>query len=373
MMLATTMIPDSIPKLAGQALVAGFPAGPLPGELSEAARRGELGGFILFKRNLPDAPAAAELTATLASACPAQLPPFVGLDQEGGRVSRLGPPLLQLPAMGTLGAVDRPQLTRRCAEILGAQLAALGFTIDFAPVLDVDTNPDNPVIGDRSFGRTPEAVVRHAGAFAGGLLASGVTPCGKHFPGHGDTELDSHLALPRVRHDRARLQQVELAPFAALAGQLPALMSAHIVFDALDGERPATLSRAVISGVLRDELGYDGVVFTDDLEMGAIADHHGVDEAACEAVAAGCDAVLICATPERTLAAHAALCRRAEADSTFRERLREAATRTLALRRARRPRAPTPDQVEAQLRALAPGAMEEQLAAALAETNPAGR
>jgi len=313
-------------------LVSGFPGAELPLELRRAAGRGELGGFVLFARNLGDMQQTAELNASLRAACPEGAPPWIALDQEGGRVQRLGPPVLQLPPMGRLGALDDADLSERIARTLGQQLAALGFNMNFAPVLDVDTNPDNPVIGDRSFGSEPERVIRHGRAFARGLAAAGVAACGKHFPGHGDTLLDSHLALPRLHHDMQRLRRVELAPFAALAGELGAIMTAHVIFDALDPERPATLSATVIDGLLRQELGFTGLVFSDDLEMKAIADHKGVPEAACEAVAAGCDALLICSQPGLVLEAHAALCARAAGDRAFAQRLERAAERGLRAR-----------------------------------------
>jgi beta-N-acetylhexosaminidase len=359
------MIPDSVAMLAGQALVVGFPEGPPPSELIQAARRGELGGFILFRRNLGSVAEVAELTGALARAFPDDLPPFIGVDQEGGRVARLGPPVLTLPPMRALGDVDDPALTRDAAELLGRQLALLGFNVDFAPVLDVDTNPDNPVIGDRAFGRDVDTVVRHGRAFAAGLEAGGVAACGKHFPGHGDTDLDSHLALPRLTHGPERLQRVELSPFAQLAAELPAIMTAHIVYAALDPQRPATLSPAVVTDLLRGELGYDGVVFSDDLEMGAIAERHGPGEAACEAIAAGCDVALICSRPEGFVDAHRALCARADADATFARRLRQAAARSLRLRRRHRPVDLTPAQLQARLANLSVQKMEERIAAAI--------
>src|SRR5690606_34075683 len=231
--------------------------------------QGALGGVILFKRNLGTLEEIAELVAAIQDAYPSGVAPLVSIDQEGGRVARLGAPVVKLPPMRALGERDDADLTRRAARVLGAQLLALGIGVDFAPVLDVDTNPANPVIGDRSFGRDPETVIRHALAFAEGLREAGVIACGKHFPGHGDTDLDSHLALPRIAHDRARLDRVELAPFRAARGKVPTIMTAHVVFDAIDPSVPATLSRAVIEGVLRGELGYDGVIVSDDLEMKA--------------------------------------------------------------------------------------------------------
>ena len=331
------MIAQSLRRSAGQVLLAGFPGQEPPPELLAAAGEGALGGFVLFRRNLAAIEQVAALCGRLIAAFPAAEPPFVAVDQEGGRVQRLGSPVLQLPPMRRIGELDDPVLTEQAAALLGQQLAALGFNWDFAPVLDVDSNPQSPVIGDRSFGAEPERVVRHGRAFARGLRSAGVAACGKHFPGHGDTALDSHHALPELHHDRARLERIELAPFAALAGELEAIMTAHIVTHALDAERPATLSRAVLGGVLREQLGFRGLLVSDDLEMKAIADHYGIGFAACEAIAAGCDCILICSKPELCVEAAAALAERASREPSFAARLHEAAARTLNARQRYRP------------------------------------
>jgi beta-N-acetylhexosaminidase len=353
-----------LPTVAGQVLVAGFAGHTPPDELVRAARAEHLAGFILFKRNLLGrADEVASLTATLCNALRPERPALLAVDQEGGRVSRLGPPVLQLPPMRTLGRIDDPDLTHRAARHLGRQLRALGFTMDFAPVLDVDTNPDNPVIGDRSFGATPERVIRHGLAFADGLQEAGVLACGKHFPGHGDTHLDSHLALPRLTHDRARLDEVELPPFRACRERVAAIMTAHVVFDALDPDTPATLSRRTVAELLRGELDYDGLVISDDLEMRAVADRMSVAEAAVAAIEAGCDLVLICSRHDACLEAHEALVLRAERDAAFANQLREAALRSIAMRR-RSPPAPLID-ADALADALAPeatAALEAEIA-----------
>jgi len=334
------MIPDAR-TAAAQVLIVGFPAGDPPPEVAG------FGGAIVFKRNLPSAIEAWELVRALlaqrAGGGSEDPPPLVCLDQEGGRVARLGPPLVSLPPMRALGTIDDEALTERAGRVLGAQLHAIGFDMDFAPVLDVDTNPDNPVIGDRSFGPDADRVTRHGLAFARGLAASGVLPCGKHFPGHGDTDTDSHLALPRLAHARARLDEVELAPFRAARGALPAIMTAHVVFGAIDPSVPATLSRRVVTGLLREELGFDGVVVSDDLEMRAIVDHWGLPEAACLAIEAGCDALLVCSKLELAIEAREALAGRAARDASFAARLVEAAERFAAMRRAAPP-APAADR-----------------------------
>lgn len=334
-----------IARDAGQVIVAGFDGAQPAPELRSLAARGALGGYILFRRNLnlPLSEIAA-LLLQLRRSLPPALPPWLGVDQEGGRVGRLSAPFAHLPPMRVLGERGDPAWTERAATVVGGQLHALGFNLNFAPVLDVDSNPDNPVIGDRSFGREVPRVVEHGRAFAAGLRRAGIAACGKHFPGHGDTALDSHHALPRVRHPRSRLDAIELAPFRALSAALPTLMTAHVVFDALDPDTPATLSRAILDGVLRQQLGYGGVVFTDDLEMGAIQQHYGTGEAAVLAIAAGADCVLVCATPERVLEAHAALSKRAEADAGFAQRLAAAAARSLQARLALpRPTVEIPD------------------------------
>ena len=235
--------------------------------------------------------------------------------------------------MRKLGERDDLTLTERCGRVLGQQLAQLGITLDFAPVMDIDTNPANPVIGDRSFGRTPEVVTAHALAFAKGLEQAGVASCAKHFPGHGDTDLDSHFALPRITHDRARLDAVELAPFRACKGTIPSIMTAHVLFDALDKDVPATLSKRVITGLLREELGYDGVIVSDDLEMKAVAAHWGIADSAVRAIEAGCDLLLVCSSLTELEAAESALAKRAEANEAFRSRLEEAAGRVLQMRK----------------------------------------
>ncbi len=336
--------------LAGQVLVVGFQGADAPPWVIARAKSGRLAGFILFKRNVVDAAQTHALLRELAELF--ETPPVLAVDQEGGRVARLGTPVLPLPPMRQLGGLDDPALTRRAGMILGRQLHALGFTCNFAPVLDIDTNPENPVIGDRSFGRSPAVVARHGIAFGAGLQSAGVLACGKHFPGHGDTTVDSHLALPRVRHPRSRLDEIELAPFRAAAPYLDSLMTAHVVFDELDPGVPATLSRAIIHDLLRHEMGYRGLVFSDDLEMKAVKDTVGVGAAAVRAIEAGCDALLICSRREDIEEAEEALVLRAEREPRFRERLAVAGTRTTAIRRryCAQPRPSGAEEVERLLR-----------------------
>ena len=252
-----------------------------------------------------------------------------------------------MAALDRFAAPEDAALAQAVGRAIGDELAALGLDVDFAPVLDVHTNPANPIIGDRAFGTDAEAVARRALAFARGLDAAGVIACGKHFPGHGDTATDSHLELPRIDHGWDRLERVELEPFrrAAAAG-MPMIMTAHVVFAALDPARPATLSPEVVTGLLRGRLGYRGVIVSDDLDMRAIADHMGVGAAAVAAIRAGCDVLLLCKDERHQAEAEAALIREAEADGELRRRIGESAARVRALKqahaaaRAARPAAP---------------------------------
>jgi len=320
-------------RMAGNVIVCGFAGTEAPPGVRAWLREEAVAGLILFKRNIDDLHQAAALIASCGEGNDPANPILVCVDQEGGRVARFGEPILQLPAMRTLAAAADATLTREAARVLGRQLSAIGVNLDFAPVLDVDTNPDNPVIGDRAFGRTPEAVIEHALAFADGLHAGGVLSCGKHFPGHGDTDLDSHLALPTLRHDRSRLEAVELQPFRAAAGRVPSLMTAHVVFEAVDPEVPATMSRAVIAELLRNDIGFEGAVFSDDLEMKAITDRYSIEEAGVLAIEAGCDALLVCSDFEAAARLRGTLAAEADHSEPFRARLAEAQARTNALRR----------------------------------------
>jgi beta-N-acetylhexosaminidase len=197
--------------------------------------------------------------------------------------------------MRELGRRGDEALCERTGRLLAHEVRAVGFDWDFAPVLDVDTNPKNPVIGDRSFHQTAERVASLGVALARGMEAGAVASCAKHFPGHGDTEKDSHLDLPRLAHGLERLRKVELLPFGAYAkAGLASVMTAHVIFDALDPGVPATMSRAALQGLLREELGFRGVLVSDDLEMKAIAEHFSVEDAIVRSLGAGCDLFLVC-------------------------------------------------------------------------------
>jgi len=337
-----------ISELCGQLIVVGFDGAVLPPHIAERLAKGQLGGVILFKRNLPNVTAVHELTSAIVDVSPDELPAFIGVDQEGGRVVRLPEPVLRLPAMRVLGNIGDPALVKLVAGALGRELAALGFNLNFAPVLDVDSNPDNPVIGDRAFAKGPDEVARLGRAFIEGLQENGVLACGKHFPGHGDTTSDSHVDLPRVGHGKARLDEVELPPFrTASLRDVAALMTAHVVYDELDPGVPATLSYRICTSLLRTEIGFSGVLFSDDLEMRAVAERYSIEHCAVAAIRAGCDVLLICSNRDMQERALGALVEKAESDSGFRQRCEDARARALQARRKCPPR-PVPSTSDLQ-------------------------
>jgi beta-N-acetylhexosaminidase len=288
------MSPSALRRRIGQLLIAGFDGEQVPVELSALAREFGIGGVILFARNVREPEQVAGLAFEAARLSP-DLPAWVSVDQEGGRVARLKAPFTEWPPMATLGRAGDAALAGRFAEALAAELRAVGITLDYAPVLDVHTNPRNPVIGDRALADSARQVAALGTAVIRGLQANGVAACGKHFPGHGDTSVDSHLELPVVEHPPERLREVELVPFrAAVEAGVATIMTAHVLVPALDDQSPASLSRTVVTGLLRGELKFDGVILSDDLEMKAIAATVPVPDAAVRAIAAGCDGVLVC-------------------------------------------------------------------------------
>lgn len=255
-------------------------------------------GLILFKRNIESLAQLRALNRSLKQV--ARGPLLIGIDEEGGRITRLPEPFTRYPPASTWGHLHRlsgkgSRLMRGVGRLMGQELRGLGINLNFAPVLDVNSNPRNPIIGDRAFSDRPREVIETAIPFAIGLLEAGVLPCGKHFPGHGDTASDSHLVLPHVRRPLSSLRRVELPPFsAAVWARIPMLMTAHVVYDALDPSHPATLSSRILRGLLKGRWRFQGVVISDDLQMKAIAKTLDLSEAVCRGVEAGVDLPLIC-------------------------------------------------------------------------------
>lgn len=298
---------------------------------------------MLFRPNITSPEQVAGLVGALRGASPPETPLVVAVDQEGGVVQRLRAPLTEWPDMLSVGAAGDVARTEAVGRALGAEIAALGIGWDLAPVFDVHTNPANPVIGNRAFGTTPDVVANQALAFWRGLRAAGVLGCAKHYPGHGDTRTDSHLDLPVVAHGEARLRAVELAPFAAAsAAGVEAIMTAHVMYPALDNKAPATMSRRILTDILRGELGYRGLVVSDDLGMKAVADRWPVQTLVVEGLLAGLDHFLIREPLDRQVAAFEALVDAAQARAEVRVRVHESAARMAAFKALGRVGLPAP-------------------------------
>lgn len=248
---------------------------------------------ILFRRNITDKRQMHDLCAEIKRR--ANGPLAMCLDHEGGRVMRTAADFTPIPSAREVGAMDDPQLAREIGRVMARELRATNIDVDFAPVLDVDTNPNNPVIAERSFGPTPDLVARIGCAVMHGLQSEGVAACGKHFPGHGDTWQDSHKHLPSLPHTEARLEEVELVPFErAIREGIASIMTAHVIYTPIDSHYPATMSHEVMTGILRNKFGFDGLIHSDDMQMKAIADHYGVEEAIIRGANAGVDVFWIC-------------------------------------------------------------------------------
>jgi beta-N-acetylhexosaminidase len=295
----------SVEDALGQKMMLAFQGkNDIPGEVHEAIRMYRPAGFSLFRAFNIDHPAQVRgLTQSLQRVAHEHgLEPFlIAADQEGGQLMAIGEGVTLLPGNLALGAAGSPELARAAGTVLGLELAALGINVDFAPSCDVNINPLNPVIGTRSFGENAKSVAALAAAMTTGIQASGVAATAKHFPGHGDTASDSHHGVPVVDHPMERLWQVELPPFqAAIQEDVKLVMSAHLSLPAVSGRKdvPSTLSPAILKGLLRNELGYKGVIVTDAMDMKAIQQGEGLGEEAVRAVLAGCDLLLLTTKPE---------------------------------------------------------------------------
>ena len=286
-------------RSVGQLLLAGFPGPTIPPELRSLAREFGLGGVVLFKRNVEEPAQVAELAYEARTLMPTA-PGWVAIDQEGGRVARLRAPFTEWPPMAVLGQAEPAEaeaLTRRFAAALASELNAVGVSLDFAPVLDIGAEPGNPAIGDRAFSTDPARVAALGRAVIEELQRARVAACGKHFPGHGETAIDPHHGLPVLEYPPDRLRAKEFVPFrAAIEADVASIMTAHVLVPALDEHAPATLSRPIITGLLRHELHYDGIIFTDDLDMKGVSAQYPMGEIAVRAVEAGCDGLLSCGT-----------------------------------------------------------------------------
>ena len=315
---------DPLRRAAGRSIMVGLPGAELDAATARWLRELAVAGVILFGRNLVDPAQTAELLSSVVAALPH--PALLAIDQEGGKVSRLEPWIGPTPTAVQLQGMDLAAITR-FGITTGDALAGLGFNVDFAPVVDLCPADAANGIGDRSFSTDPLETARSAGAFLNGLQSTGVAGCLKHFPGLGDTAVDSHVELPTVTRSEVQLDAVDLLPYRELSTRAACVMVGHGHYEALDGSTPCpgTCSPAVVRDWLRGRLGFDGLAVSDDMRMGAIAPRDVEGQAAFDAIDAGLDLLLYCTDLDLAAAAIERLTRTARADRVFSERLRQAA------------------------------------------------
>ncbi|MBS6281456.1 MAG: beta-N-acetylhexosaminidase [Oscillospiraceae bacterium] len=328
----------TVEEKVGQLLIGGFEGTEIGDQATRLVQEYQVGGLILYGRNIAGAGQLVTLTNGLKALNGDGIPLFLSIDQEGGGVDRMPPEVRRTPGAYCVGQTGSVPAAQSYGDVLAAECAAFGLNLDFAPVLDVWSNPGNTVIGQRAFSADARTVAGLGPAAARRMMDQGVIPAVKHFPGHGDTAVDSHVGLPVVDKSPEELEETELIPFRAAIqsagtdGQVPAVMVAHILLTQLDPERPASLSPAVVTGLLREELGFAGAVLTDDLTMGAVTQSYGLGEAAVLAVEAGCDILLVCHGQDSVPAVRTALLEAVASGRITAERLDESVYRILRLK-----------------------------------------
>jgi len=324
---------NELRKQIGQIFMVGLSGNALQQEELTLLHDFPVGGFILFKHNCSSPEQIRALCDSLWEVAP-DPPPFIAIDQEGGTAHRLPEPFTHFPFAARVGERGDSSLAYRAGHATATELSLVGINLNFAPVLDVNSNPNSPVIGNRSFGADPRQVIAFSERWILGTRAAGIISCGKHFPGHGDTDKDSHLYLPCVDRKLEELRAVELPPFVhACQRHIESLMTAHVLYRALDDEFPATLSAKIVTGMLREALGYDGVVFSDALEMKAISDHYGDREASALCIQAGVDVLLYSHPMPTVTRVFEFLYNLAENDPMIRDRVEYSYRRILKLKR----------------------------------------
>lgn len=328
--------PTAIPEWTGQMLMAGFEGTTLNRETEDLICNHHVGGLILFSRNYENPVQLHTLIRNLqevAASTSTGLPLFISVDQEGGRVARLSEPFTKYPPLCCVGYAQSEDLAFRFGQALAAELADVGINMDYAPVLDVHTHPENPIIGDRAIASDPQTVARLANSFIRGFRDKGVIPVGKHFPGHGDTRLDSHLDLPTVQRDAATLEAVELLPFKeTIARGLEVIMTAHVIYTAWDEKNPATFSKTILQNILRQRLGFEGIIMSDDLEMKAVDDYYDSKALPRKGIDAGLDMFLICNNTEKARALHDRLTQEVDKGTIALARVQQSVERILRLK-----------------------------------------
>jgi beta-N-acetylhexosaminidase len=356
---------NTLREHAGQVLGIGFETDEWNGQLEDLLRAVQPGGVIFFQRNIRTAGQFWNLVERIGRfmlECSA-LPPFLAVDLEGGLVDRFRDLLAPLPSVREAA---RAGMARELGRMAGREVASFSLNVNFAPVLDVGSRESEAVLGTRTAGETPEEVTRFGEEFLSGLADAGILGCGKHFPGLGSGRLDSHLAMPRIKKDAGQLWEHDVFPFRALAARLPMVMVAHAAYPGLEAEDlpkvnpaqslPASLSRQIVSALLKGKIGYEGLVLSDDLEMGGVLEGRTVGEAAVAAIEAGCDMLLVCRRAEYVHAAFEAIVCKAETEVPFRDAVDKAAQRVMRTRRQLREplanRPPDGDALRAEIQTL---------------------
>nr|WP_255551041.1 beta-N-acetylhexosaminidase [Sporosarcina sp. E16_8] len=324
----------TLEEKVGQLLMVGVEGTSFSNEMDNLIRNYHVGGVIIMGKNVSTTPKLLQLINDMKKANePSKSPLFLSVDEEGGHVSRLPAGIPKLPTSAQIGKLNDESVSYRVGTYLARVLNEFGYNMNFAPVLDVNSNPRNPVIGDRSFGSDPYQVAKLGISTMHGMVDNGVIPVVKHFPGHGDTVIDSHKALPRVETTLETLRSVELVPFQkAIEEGADAVMVAHILFLALDPDYPASMSKAIITGLLRNQMQFGGVIITDDLTMGAIVNDYTIPEAAVQSFVAGSDLLLVVRGYEDQLNTFNALIKAIEAGDITEQRLNESVKRILMLK-----------------------------------------
>ncbi len=331
----------SIGHIIGQHMFIGISGHALTADEKKFIVEHNIGGVCLFGRNVADPKQVHDLCSEIQSLRHKQVdkaPLFIGIDMEGGRVHRLKPPFTVWPALRKLGDLDAPTVSFHFANRMGQELRAVGINLDFAPCVDIFTNPANSVIGDRSISSDPEMVAKHASALVRGYIKAEIITCAKHFPGHGNTLVDSHEDLPIESADKDRLDACELIPFKkAFKSRVDMVMTSHIKFPNIDPDWPVTLSETFVQKIIREECRYRGLIITDDLGMKAMTKHYGINEVPVRALKAGVDLLLYCNDPEVPPQAYDAVLEAVAQGSLQRENLEESYNRIMEFKKIKIP------------------------------------
>lgn len=325
----------SLEEKIGQLVMVGVDGYENDDNSQQLIERYHVGGFVLLKQNVKDVNQMRSLINSLKETNSVnEIPLFLSIDEEGGRISRMPDEFMKIPSSQRIGELNNTKLSYQVGSIIGEELRTFGLNMNFAPVLDVNSNPKNVVIGDRAFGEEPSLVSKLGIQTMKGLQSQSIISVVKHFPGHGDTSVDSHVGLPTVNHDMKRLKSLELVPFSsAIENKVDAIMMAHILLPKIDSEYPASFSKTVISDVLRKDMRFDGIVITDDITMGAIVKNYDIGEAAVKSVKAGSDIILVCHDFAKEEAVLKALQKAAQTGSISMDRIDESVNRILKLKK----------------------------------------